>query len=71
MKSRMKGDFHVRFRESLEVKLLGATRLFIERIVVATIPVAFACQVFPPSLVYNKQLLPDARPSVVERKHIA
>ena len=27
MKSRMKGDFHVRFRESLEVKLLGATRL--------------------------------------------
>ena len=27
MKSRMKGDFHVRFRESLEVKLLGAIRL--------------------------------------------
>lgn len=27
MKSRMKGDFHVRFCESLDVKLLGATRL--------------------------------------------
>jgi hypothetical protein len=31
MKSRMKGDFHVRFRESLEVKLLGATRLCASR----------------------------------------
>jgi len=31
MKSRMKGDFHVRFRENVKVKFLCVTRLYATR----------------------------------------
>ena len=45
-KSRMKGDFHVRFREKFEVKVLLLTRLRGRELVTPSYSITWECETF-------------------------